>query len=214
MARSLAQSAVKVCILLAAAISSCRATPVTFTNETLFDEAIGGNTLSKESFESVPSSSDPFTFPTVKVSCTGGSTCTDFFGPSMLMPSDGTRDVRFSGTDTLTFSWDTPITVFAIDIRDLGTNGPTDLIVTITRVDGTKEVVTVFSNYTGAKGNTLFLGILDDEGIASLSVTSTAPGDGIYLDRLQTAEAPEPSTAGLVFGGLTLLGLARKARAA
>jgi hypothetical protein len=103
--------------------------------------------------------------------------------------------MKFSGTDTVTFSWDVPIYVFAIDLRDLGTNGPTDLVVTIKSRDGSKRVITVYSNYTGVSGNTLFLGLLDDEGIASISITTTTAGDGIYVDRLQTLPAPEPAAS-------------------
>ncbi len=200
------------CFLLAAAISSCVATPITFTNETLFNEALGGTQVAVESFESVPSSMDPMTFPSVRVGCIGGATCSTFFGSSTLMPTDGTMDIRFSGTDALTFSWDEPIFVFAIDIRDLGTNGATDLIITITGMNGTKRVITVFSNYTGTSGNKLFLGVLDDEGIASISITSTTPGDGIYLDRLQTLTSPEPATSALVLSGLLLIGMRSKLR--
>ncbi len=202
------------CFALAMAISSCYATPVTFTSEVLFDQALGGTPqLDIESFESVPSGPDPMLhFPSVSVGCNGGTTCGSFFGTSTLMPTDGTLGVRFSGTDTLTFSWDTPIAVFAIDVRDLGTNGPTDLIITVNGKDGSKKTITVYSNYTGSSGNTVFVGILDDEGISSISITTTAAGDGIYVDRLQTLAAPEPATSGLVLSGLALLALGRKIR--
>jgi hypothetical protein len=189
------------------AISICTATPITFTSEVSFDHALGGTPVGIESFETVPVGSDPMTFPTVRVHCDGGATCTDFFGTSTLMPTDGTLGVRFSGTDTLTFNWDTPITYFAIDVRDLGTNGPTDLIVT---VNG--KTITVYSNFTGISGNTVFVGIVDPEGIYSLSITTSRAGDGIYVDRLQTVATPEPAASGLVLSGLALLGLGRKMR--
>src|SRR5262249_52010390 len=97
--------------------------------------------------------------------------------------------------------------------------GPADLILI---VNGKK--ITVFSKYTGDWGNTLFLGLIDPDGIKTLSIMTTG-GGMIYLDRLMTigmpqaniitpevanATTPEPGTFGLVVTGLGALLIKRK----
>jgi hypothetical protein len=210
MGGTMASRGVNLFLLLAMAIPSF-ATPITYKSEALFTWDTASLPLKTESFEFAPSYLDPTAFDGVKLSCSGGTTCSSFFGTSTVMPTNKIQDIRVMGSDTVTFKWDTPIYVFAIDVRDLGTNGPTDLIV---KVNG--KTITIYSNYTGENGNTIFVGVTDADGITSLSITTTNPGDAFYLDRLRTysplfdvdtASVPEPATSGLVLGGLVLLGL-------
>jgi hypothetical protein len=216
MGRSIAAWGVKLCLLAASPI--CSATPITYTNEYVWDDALGKQAVTVESFEDVHAKLDPLMLSSVTIDCTAsdGGKCSNSFGQSTLMVTDKLRAIRFSGTDSLTFRWDTPITVFAIDVRNLGVDGPADLIIV---VNGDKKMK-IFSNHTGNAGNTVFFGVMDPDGIRTLSVTTTNSGASIYLDRMMTVAmpevnitetaTPEPATSGLVLSGFALLALARK----
>jgi hypothetical protein len=208
------------CLIFALAMPSCFGSPITFTNEYVFDDYLPTTPINVESFEDTHSSFDPLMLSTVQVDCTtaDGVGCSPgSLTLSSNMPTDQSQGLRFSGTDKINFSWDVPITVFTIDVRNLGVNGPADLIVI---VNGQK--MTIFSNYTGDNGNTLFFAIEDPDGIRTLSIMATGDTGNIYLDRMMTAAMPEsdpsdtaipePTTAGLLLSGLAALLAKRKLR--
>src|SRR5690349_2011469 len=108
MSRAVASWGVQVCLLLAMSISSF-ATPITYKSEALFTWDTASLPLKTESFEFAPSYLDPTAFDGVKLSCSGsGSTCSNFYGTSNIMPTNKIQDVRVMGSDTVTFKWDTP----------------------------------------------------------------------------------------------------------
>ena len=103
-----------------------------YTDEATFITDVGAEPVTFESFESTPTgdSTTTLAFPTADLSCDGSAWCSDFFGVSTLMPTDGSQGVYFATPDSVTFTFATPITAFAIDVGDLGTRGATDFSAT------------------------------------------------------------------------------------
>ncbi len=183
---------------------------ITYTDEVAFTEALGGTTPTIESFETPPANinATPLTFPTVDVSCDGSARCSDFFGISTTMPTDGAQGVYFATPDSITFTFATPITAFAFDIGDLGTQGATDLSVTLSNGNS----ATLFTGYTGISFSQAFSGLIDSTEFNSITFHGTAPDDGIYFDRMQTAlvtvtPIPEPKMYAMLIAGLSLTGI-------
>lgn len=215
-----------------AAMPAC-ATPITFTDEASFLAALGDPNLRIESFET-SSGTSPISFPTVTVQCSAPGTC-DSFGTSTLQPTLGNQGVEFSTPGTITLSWSIPVTAFGLDLRDLGTTGPTDLVLVING-----NTIYVLTNHTGSPGGKVFIGVIDSDYIYSAQLFASNDKDGVYMDRLQTqpevygifggerapdfdevkeetdsqepAVTPEPAATWLMLAGLGGLGLKRRLR--
>ncbi len=180
-----------------------------YTDESAFTTALGATPIIVESFESTPSGSvTSLIFPTVSVSCSGGSWCPGFFGVSDLMPTDGSQGVFYATPDAITFTFVTPVTAFGIDVGDLGTAGATSFYASLSN----GHTASFFTNHTGAGFDQLFAGVIDSKPFTSITFFGTAPNDGIYFDRMQIAAVPEPETYAMLLAGLGLLGMASRRR--
>jgi hypothetical protein len=182
----------------------------TYTSEAAFLAAAGGG-LAFESFEA-PVSVAPTSVELADVtfSCTGTTYCPGFFGVRALgNATDGRQTVFFATPDTATFTFDSAITHFGIDVIDLGTVGASDLTISW----GSNSTVL----YTGhSSGGVLFAGIIDGAGFTSVTFSATARDDGIDFDRLVykggTGVIPEPATWALMIAGFGLVGFAARRR--
>lgn len=196
--------------LLGLATAASAAT--TYTSEAAFLAAAGGG-LSFESFEA-PAAVNPTSvvLADVTFSCTNGgsSYCPGFFGVRTgAGPTDGVQTVYFATPDTATFTFDSAITHFGIDILGLGTVGATDLTIAW----GSSSSV-LYTNY--ALGGVLFAGIIDGTGFTSVTFSATAPDDGIDFDRLvyKGGAVPEPATWAMMIMGFGMVGFAARRRTA
>lgn len=189
--------------------SKCTLATITYNDEASFSEALGGTSTVIESFEEPSTDTDmtPLSFPTADIACDGSTWCSDFFGTSPLMPTDGSQGVYFATPDSITFTFSSPITAFAVDIGDLGTRGATDLSVTLSNGNST----TLLTEYTGSSYSQTFIGLIDDVEFTTITFHGTVADDGIYFDRMQTAvvaaPVPEPEASAMVITGLAVLGL-------
>lgn len=188
MGRSVTSCAARLCLVLGATTFSF-ASPVTFTDETEFHNALGNVTLHIESFEGGPQNATQLSFPTVNLQCTTPDGCNATLETSTLLPTDGDQGVHFGADDTITIRWDRPVTAFGLDVSDLGTNGASDLILIINGV-----TIYILNNYSDVPGGTVFIGAIDPQGILTVRVTAQRSDpnntpDEIYVDRLQTLPA-------------------------
>jgi|CXWL01.1.fsa_nt_gi hypothetical protein len=187
---------------------------IVYTDETTFLTDVGAAPVAVESFESAPTgdSTTSLAFPAADLSCDGSTWCSDFFGVSTLMPTEGSQGVYFATPDSITFTFATPITAFAIDVGDLGTRGATDFSATLSN----GNEISFFTEYTGSSFGQLFVGVIDDTEFTSITFHGSIADDGIYFDRMQTAmvtlAVPEPETYALLLAGLALLGVSASRR--
>ena len=99
------------------------------------------------------------------------------------MPTDDSQGVYFATPDSVTFTFATPITAFAIDVGDLGTKGATDFSATLSN----GNEVTFLTEYTGSSFGQLFVGVIDDTEFTTITFHGSVLDDGIYFDRMQSA---------------------------
>ncbi len=193
-------------------IASSAFATISYSDEAAFTAGVGGAPIAMESFESITGGNGTsLAFPTVDVSCDGGAWCSSFFGVSPILPTDGSQGVFFATPDSITFTFATPITAFAIDVGDLGTQGPTDFSATLSN----GNEITFLSGYSGSSFDQLFIGLIDNIEFTSITFHGSMPDDGIYFDRMQTALAipvPEPEIYVMLLAGLGFLGIVSRRR--
>jgi hypothetical protein len=136
--------------------------------------------------------------------------CPSFFGVRTGFASDGVQTVYFATPSSATFTFNSPITVFGVDMMGPGTVGATDI--TINWVNGSSQI---YTGITGLSNTVWFSGVIDSTPFISVTFSGTAPDDGIDFDRLQFRSAgvvPEPETYAMLLAGLGLLGFIGRRR--
>ena len=206
-----------VILLTLALATNAAATPVFFTDESLFNSAIGGAALDLESFES------DFTDGTTSVAFTDVTVTGDenliLTNPSSLA-TDGTGtigivDFSFNG-NFVTFAFNSPVNAVSLSI--------------LAPLDVSSSGTLALSNDNGASQmlfsaplpdfSTQFAGLVDDMmTFNSITISSTQTGDGIQFDRLRfglidfdSPPIPEPSTLFLLGSGLVAVGALHRRR--
>jgi hypothetical protein len=193
--------------IAALALATGAQAAVIYTNEAAFVAASGGG-LSFESFEN-PSSvtATSVTVADATLTCSASVYCPSFFGVRTGFATGGVQTVYFATPSSVTITFNSPITDFGIDIIGAGTQGATDI--SIDYVNGSSVL---YTGYTGGSNDALFAGVIDTTPFSSVTLSATAPNDGIDLDRMQykVASVPEPASLTLLGLGLAGLGFSRR----
>jgi len=204
----------KALVVAAAALCGTAHAASFYTSEADFNAAAAAyGARTTESFEGTPSpaSATSLTFGGVTFSCNGTAWCPGFFGQSTFFATDGTQSVFGATPDTMTFTFASAITVFAVDTIGLADVGTTDFSMLLS--NGSSNVM--FTGLSQPGGTVNFVGAIDSAGFTSVTFSGTAPNDGVFYDRLQTANVvavPEPETYALMLGGLAALGFVARRR--
>jgi hypothetical protein len=179
-----------------------------YTSEAAFLAAAGGG-LSFESFESPLSvTSTVVNFSGGSFGCSASGYCPGFFGVRTGFASDGVQTVYFATPSSATFTFNSPITAFGVDMIGPGTAGATDI--TINWVNGSSQI---YTGITGSGYDVWFSGVIDSTPFISVTFSGTAADDGIDFDRLRfTGAVPEPETYAMLLAGLGLLGFIGRRR--
>lgn len=204
------------------AASICNAAS-TFDDRNTFLNTVGG-VFEMEGFEMPfplenPRDFGPFTVTGAGDVDTGNSVAQEIFlftegMASMLVKSDA--DLTANGFTSATFSFDSPITSFGVDIMGFGLSEFYKGILTVSN-DGTLGPLTIGDNTGGAidPGNVIFFGVLDTMEFSNLTFTWTTRGDGLAFDDLKYqagSPVPEPAAIPAALVPLGILGLRRYRR--
>lgn len=201
-------------ITVLALTQSAQANLITFADETAFNTAISGAALTTEGFEAIDldANTGPLTFGEVSVNTVGGIV---YGNDDPNFVSEGDRAIDWAQADgNITFTFNSPINTFAIDIMDLGTAGSTTLSVSVSG----GAFLPIFDNFTGTLGNQLFVGLFDaSTTFTTVTFTNTIVDDVMGLDRLQfgiveipIVAVPEPGGLAFLLSGLAGLVLLRR----
>ncbi len=204
-----------ICIAMTIAMtSSSYGVPLTFSDEATFLAAASPVTL--ESFESLtlavasnpPTDVGPFT---VSSNNHYGITASLYKG---MHPTDGTNYLRAfhpEGSTTLpsvlTFSFDTPVLSFGVNITDFGESPVIDAQLTFGNDLGQEVVIdeTIVSP-PNPDGNAMFFGFIGDAPFSTVTITAIS-GDGVGYDEIYFQSVPEPSSIAMATLGLLGLGV-------
>ena len=203
-------------VLVAASVTTASAAPVIFTNETDFNAAVAaaGLTLGLESFEGQTSGPKPALLdmgPFTVSNPLGVNAITDGVG----MASHGTKAlVSTPGLQPMTFTFDTAIRAFSIDVIDRFNTAGGSFLGTIG--NGTQQ--TLFTGGAAGLGAIQFVGIIDlDAAFTTLAFAGNGGIASFTLDRVQYAQGgdttPVPEPASLMLLGSGLAAGARRFRA-
>jgi hypothetical protein len=209
------QVGIAAALLVAAGVGNAAAAPVIFTNEGDFNAAVAaaGLTLGVESFEGQTSGPKPAVFDLGPFTVTNPlpvNAITDGVG----MASHGTKAlVSTPGLQPMTFTFDTAIRAFSIDVIDRFNTAGGTFFGKIG--NGTQQ--TFFNGGAAGLGAISFLGILDlDAAFTTLQFAGDGGLASFTLDRVQYAEGgnptPVPEPASLALLGAGLVAGARRLR--
>ena len=206
--------AVFVC-LLAAQFSLANATAVFYTNETTFNAATSGMTLSLEGFETPFATASTVNFDGLSATVNNASDLESLASEQGGAPpsTEGLRYARYytlaHGGGGITFTFTAPINVFSIDLIDPLDGAGNGEYLSLSNSNGDMQTL-----LTGSQGNNnvYFAGIVDmTQAFSSVTIFSTKPADAIGLDRLQFHVVPIPPAVWLFGSGLLgLMGMARR----
>ncbi len=187
----------------------------TFANRNTFLNTVGG-VFEMEGFEAPfplenPHDFGPFTVTGAGDVDTSQTVAQDIFfftegAASMLVKSDA--DLTANGFTSATFSFDSPITAFGVDILGFGVSPIFSGRLSVAN-DGTLDALTIGDNTGGPfdPSNVIFFGVHDTTAFSSLTFTWTTRGDGLAFDDLKyQAGNPLPEPAALP-AALALLAL-------
>ncbi len=196
------------------ASSAASATVVTSVSRAEFLAAVAGGTINGENFDGLAVGSTLGTLNGVTYAASGGSVIvTDTFLTSTAPNGIGSTSTGFFlSTETATFTFDTAITAFAIDINTFAnTDGGYQAV--LSTGDSVTSVFEVFSGFSTGQ----FLGFVTDAPFTSLTI-SALTGFSFTLDTLAWGDAagvvdpviPVPGALVLLLTGLGGLGLIRR----
>jgi len=189
-----------------------------FTDRAAFNAAlaVAGLTASTEGYESYPNDVQAgprtITLGNFRVSYDDSDAVSAFgvtdappAGGSGIGPTSGSKflyaayPTSAAPSGTVGFLFDTPISAFGTDIKDLENANLT--YNTSSGANGTAA-------FAGADGNVQFFGILSNVPFTSIGFTEpgVTTGDGVVFDQTVFASTPEPSAA--LFGLIGILGVA------
>ncbi len=188
------------------AASSAQASPIFFTDLTAFNNALGAEILAVEDFETLksntPSGTDfgPFKIETGDDIDKGSHKGTN--GPTSLKISENSDDF-------IKFTFDAPITAFAIEVKDALDTGGGNMYVTL-------DAYSPY-HFIGPTGdlpdmNLIFIGVIDLDGFTMVKIDSDDHGDLLFYDNLQYSKVAEPATIAMFGLGLVSLGYIRRRR--
>ena len=185
--------------------SSVQASPTYFYNQNLFNNALGGETLWVEDFETLSSNTPSGTdFGLFKIE-TGDDIDKAPYG------TNGPISLKISenSDDFIKFTFDAPITAFAIEVKDALDTGGGNMYVTL-------DAYSPY-HFIGPTGdlpdmNLIFIGVIDLDGFTMVKIDSDDHGDFLYYDNLQHSKVAEPATIAMFGLGLVSLGYIRRRR--
>jgi hypothetical protein len=203
--------------LILAGLMMTTAAPVlaqtAYTNQASFNAAATGVPLTSQSFEdAVATSPTAVDFGNVSVNCSGSSYCPGFFGRSSALVTDGNFSVFFASPDTATFTFDSAINAFGIDVIGLGDVGSTNFFLNV----GSGPLA-LQQNYSAAESTVTFAGVTSTTAFTSVTFSGSRVGDGIFFDRLRFGTSaipavPEPATWAMMFVGFGMMGASMRYR--
>ena len=202
--------------LFTANATHVHAVGVFYTDETAFNSATSGISLSLEGFETSFTTGSTVNFSNFSVSSNNASDLESKIGdsPDTSHPAtEGLRLLQYSTTTQaggVTFNFSAPINAFSVDIIDPLDGAAFDDYLSLSNSNGDSQVL-----LTGSQPNNdiYFAGITDStQPFNSVTIFSTkVPGDAISLDRVQFNVVPIPPALWLFGSGiLGLIGMARR----
>ena len=192
---------------LALFAGSAYAAPTAYTSDAAWTAAAPG-ALTLQSFEGAPTgTATSQNYGNVNFNCTGSTWCPGFFGQSTIFATDGRYSVFFATPDTATFTFNSAITAFGIDVIGLGDVGVTNFF--ISNGTGSQPLQT---GYSAPGGTVTFAGLIDSAGFTQITFRGTRANDGVFFDRLRFGgkpgggAIPEPATWAMMILGFGAAG--------
>ena len=185
---------------------SASAAPTAYTSDAAWTAAAPG-ALTLQSFEGAPTgTATSQNYGNVNFNCTGSTYCPGFFGQSTVLRTDGRYSVFFATPDTATFTFNSAITAFGVDVIGLGDVGMTSFF-----INNGSGPLALQSNYSAPGGTVTFAGLIDSAGFTQITFSGSAPNDGVFFDRLRFGGTPggvvpEPATWAMMILGFGAAG--------